>query len=228
MAALSEDIIRQKCEAEPWVEQAHKIIRFGDVPAWLEGIAAKLPDGTADQADYFQAAETAREIYREQVRSHFNMASGGIKNLISKAHIADMSAKEPWTTADSISALGEGRGVYGFVPDKLRRARDLFPEGSVDYRTLKIAFKRAHAAYFRQEKSMCQSYAKGRGRAEIEALNGKLWHRFHSFSNHPMYSQTSVPNRLLRVCHLNGAYFYESGKATKRAEGWTQFSLKHK
>ena len=217
MSAVSEVTIRQKCDQEAWLSQTEKHIKFGAVPEWFEGIAKALPENAPERADYLSAAELAREIYREQIRSGFEL-----NRLSESGYIEDMCSKEPWTTASSVHNLRSSG--FGYVTEKLERARDAFAQDSVEYKIFDDAFEKAKIVYFDQIKRMSRSFAAGKTRAQIEEMNANLWMWAGQLEGNGTY----LRSRLIKVCEWNGVYYGSVGKRNPADPSKAQFTMRPK
>ena len=214
---ISDKTIAQKCAQEPWMVQTVGHIKLGRIPEWFEEIASQFPQGSNERAAYFKAADSARAIYRGQVKNTFNIASFNDPEIVRA-----LCAAEPWTTASRLTELSNG--VFGFVTEKLERARDLFPEDTPEHQTLNDAFECAKLAYFDQIKLLSRNFATGKTRAQVEEMNSQLWAWAHRLEGDGTY----LTARLIKVCEWNGEYFRGFGVPNVPNPGIQQFRAQFK
>lgn len=210
MKAISDAIVRQKCSETPWVTEGRLTIRFGNIPQWLENTADMMPAGSQEQQDYREAAELARQCYREQIKAQ-----------IDPAKVADMCQQEPWTTAEKVDEVPSHK--FGYVTEKLEKAASLFPQGSAERDAYTQAFEIGKQIYFQNMKEFAYHGAKGKSRAEIEVVNTGLWHSAHKFENDGTYRMS----RLVKLCELLG-HFQQSLNVNVRSIGVQQYGTRFK
>ncbi len=187
MKSISEDTIRQKCIQDPWCRQANGFIKFGTVPEWLDNIADMMPGGSQEQQDYRAAAVMAREIYQKEALS-----------TIDPSKVEDICKAEPWTSARRVEDVTAGQ--YGYVTEKLEKARNLFAAGSPEHTAYHDAFERAKQIYFDDIKRLAKEFATGKTRAQIEQMNFSLFSKAKHFEGNGTY----VKDRLAKLVQWNG------------------------
>lgn len=211
MTAISDETLRIKCEQEPWVQQKKGAIKFGAVPEQFDKMAAMMPDGSAERQSFSEVAEKARDTYRAQAMALLDMPN------LNETRVKALCAAEPWTSAKRMEdVLGS---KFGYVIEKCKFARDLFKEDSDEYKTFDSALEVARIEYFAQMHDISRRYARGKSRAEVEAMNSALFTASHQKEN----NGTFVGNRLYTLCELNGEYYRMSGEVLPRASGVEQF-----
>jgi|GEM_PF-4816380 len=214
MTSISEETIRQKCTQEPWVRQKSSHIKFGAVPKQFEDMAKLMPEGSAERQSFEDAAEVARNIYREQAIALIDPGK------LDPATVTQMCEKEPWTTSQRIQDLSGG--TYGYVTEKLENARDLFAKDTPEYTAYDDAFEKAKILYFNGIKAMARQFATGRTRAQIEEVNSNLWGQAGRLEGNGTY----LRSRLIKLCEWNGVYFHDAGKHIPRDPSVQQFKAK--
>ena len=189
MTAVSEDTIRKKCEQEPWCKSSRNFVKFGNIPAWFENISDMMPESSTEKQDYKAAAALARDIYRQQALQSLNPAD-----------VEKLCQVEPWTTAPSVDKLENG--VFGYVTEKLEKARDLFDRDSPEFKAYHEAFEKAKLIYFESIHNYSQIYARGKSRAQIEEINVLLWGKAHIYEGDRTYRSS----RMIKLCELMSDY----------------------
>ncbi len=212
MTAISAETLRKKCALEPWVKQRSGHIKFGAVPEQFEAMAKLMPEGSTEQQNFLDAAERARDIYREQIITQFN------PGYLTEDSVKKMCKDEPWTTADKVEDIATGK--FGYVIEKFKNARNMFHEGSNEHAMYENALVTARAEYFAQMHDISRRFATGKTRARVEEMNGILFAMSHRLEDNGTY----VGNRLYTLCELNGEYFRMTGEVIKRSAGTSQYS----
>ena len=209
---ISQETLRQKCDLEPWVIQKAGHIKFGNVPEQFQNIAKLMPDGSTEQQNFLDAAEHARNIYREQIQALIDPGK------LTADSVRKMCRDEPWTTASRVEDIHTN--TFGYVIEKFKSVRDMFSSDTSEYVAFNTALEIARAEYFQQMHNMARSFATGKSRAKVEEMNSILFAMSHRKED----NGTFVGNRLYTLCELNGEYFRLTGEHIPRPEGVEQLS----